>query len=232
MVGDVMDLRNADEITQLKETIDRALSRVNTAIPGVVDAFDSATQTVTVIPAIQMRVNIDDEESFVTLPPIVNAPLIFPYAATAGFALTMPVRKGDPCVILFSQRALDNWHDMGGIQPPESGGVGCRHHDMTDALVMLAAAPLTNVLGSWEADGIELRNKARTTRMTINDSEAQMVSGTTVLTVSSGGVATLTAPTSLTIDTPSASFTGDISADGNISAGGNITAVGDVSADG
>ena len=179
-----MDCRTTlDQGIQTREAIDRALLRVNTCIPGVVDAFDPATQLVKVVPAVQMRVVVDGREQFITLPPLVNAPLVFPFASVAGFALTLPVRSGDPCLILFSQRAIDNWLERGGVQPPEEG-VGSRHHDLTDALVLMAPSPLPGVLGSWQTDAIELRNRARDARVTVRDDrvEAQLGAATLALT--------------------------------------------------
>ena len=179
-----MDVRIADEQTQLRETIDRALAAVNTCIPGKIDSFNSATQTATVVPGIQMKLSIDGVESYIDLPPIIHAPVVFPFAATAGFALTLPVRQGDPCLILFSQRAIDNWHRLGGVRPPETG----RHHDLTDALVLLAPSPLTSVLGSWEASGIELRNRTKTSRVTVKDASVEIANGDSIISVTTSKI--------------------------------------------
>ena len=141
--------------------------RVNTTIPGQIVSFDGVS-TATVIPAIKMRTYIDEVEGFKELPPLYNVPVIVPFVSVAGFALTLPIRAGDPCLIHFSQRAIDNWHERGGIQPPEEGE-GSRHHDLTDAFVTFAPVPLPQVFSAWEANGIELRNRARTSRVTVRD---------------------------------------------------------------
>jgi hypothetical protein len=151
-------------------------------MPGVIDSFDSATQTATVLPAIKMRINIGGETSYTDYPPIVNVPVAFPFATTAGFALTLPVKKGDSCLLIFSQRGIDNWHELGGIQPPEEG-IGSRHHDLTDAIAIFAPSPLSDVLGSWEADGIELRNRAKDSRITLKDDTITLSRGGTTLTM-------------------------------------------------
>lgn len=217
-----MDLQQADKMTQLREVIERAISRVNTCIPGIVDSFDAATQTATVLPAIQMKVNLDGETTFLNLPPIVGVPLVFPMASTAGFALTLPVRKGDPCLLLFSQRAIDHWHEHGGIQPPEDG-VGCRHHDLTDALAILAPVPLNEVLGSWEANGIELRNRAKTTKATVFDSKVELQSGSAVLKVSSDGTIEATAPAGAKITAPLTEVVGNLTVTGLTTTGGFVS---------
>ena len=156
-----MDLTFADEDTKLAEMIDRALRRVNTAMPGVIESFDPATQTANVIPAIQAQVNINDKISVKDFPPIIKVPLVFPFASTKGFALTLPVARGDPCLIIFSQRPMDRWFEFGGIQSPE-GAISCRHHHLTDAFAILSPSPLPGVLGDWQTDAIEIRDRDRT----------------------------------------------------------------------
>lgn len=194
-----MDTRVADFGVQVREIVDRALYRLNTCIPGVVETFDATTQTATVRPAIQMRTRVDGVDGVLDMPPIIRAPLVFPYVATAGFALTLPVQAGDPCLLLFSQRAIDNWHDLGGTQPPETGAVGSRHHDLTDALVLLAPAPIPAVLSGWVADGIELRNADQTSRITVRDAEVVVEVGPTTLTISSDGSVVLDAGDTVTV---------------------------------
>ena len=232
-----MDLLIADQATQFKEMIDRGLSRLNTCVPGVVESFNPATQTCSVVPAIQMKVQIDGETSYVTLPTIINAPLIFPLASTAGFALTLPVRAGDPCIILFCQRAIDNWVAEGGISRPEEG-VGVRHHDLTDALVMLAAAPSPDVLGAWEPAGIEIRNRAKTSRVTVRDLVVDVMVGATSIVVSAAGTITATAALAV-INAPLTQINGDLVVAGGIavtgaygSSGGSIVTPGSIEATG
>jgi len=221
-----MDTRIVDPVTEVRETIDRALLRVNTCIPGVVDSFDPATQTCTVRPAIQMRVNIDGSTSFMDLPQIINAPLIFPFAITAGFALTLPVKAGDACVILFSQRSIDNWHDKGGVQPPEDG-VSTRHHDLTDALVLLTAVPTPDVLSGWVEDGIEIRNTAQNSRITLRDASIEIARGTSLAVMTDTGVTITTTDivataATVVVDSPDTTFTGLVKIGANLEVTGTV----------
>lgn len=169
-----MDNRFVTEQQEQRELFDRLSKRINTAIPGVVVDFDSSTQTCTVTPAIKARVNVDGVTEDVALPDLHNVPLVFPFAVTAGFALTLPVRPGDPCLLIFSQRCIDNWHQLGGVQPPETGCVGARHHDINDGFAILCAPPLPNVLGDWCSDGIEIRNVDRSVRFTLREGSIEV----------------------------------------------------------
>lgn len=206
-----MDNRLVDEAAQLKEVIDRALSRINTCIPGIIDSFDGNTQTATVIPAVSMKTFIEDKQGVLEYPPIINAPVVFPFASAAGFALTIPVRRGDPCILLFSQRPIDNWHDKGGIQP-SGEGVSSRHHDLTDAIVIMAASPTPNVLGEWEGNGLQIRNRDKTSTITVYDDKVVIHNTTEVI-----------------IDTPETKITGNLTVKGDTDIKGTLGVDGDTS---
>lgn len=209
-----MDNRLGNEASQMQEIIDRALARMNTSIPGIIDSFDGESQTATVIPAISMKTFVDDEEGILEYPPIINAPIVFPFASIAGFALTLPIKRGDPCLILFSQRPIDNWHDKGGIQPSEEG-VASRHHDLTDAIIMLAASPMPGVLGEWEGRGIQIRNRDKSSTITIYDDKIVVYNTTEVI-----------------IDTPETTITGNLTVDGNTLVKKNTTVEGNTIVEG
>lgn len=203
-----MDLRNATDADQLKEFVNRAMLRMNTCIPGIIEEFNSSTQTVKAVPAIMMRTAYDNVIQHHQLPPIIEVPIVFPTAS--GFALTLPVSVGDSCLLMFSQRAIDNWHQLGGIQPPEQDAVGSRHHDMTDAFAILAPLSLPDVFANWLSNGIEIRNSGRTSRVTVLDDSIEIVVANTSVTISDSG---------------------DININGNLIVDGTISATGTVSSD-
>lgn len=169
----LMDVRSAGEETQLNELIDRAMSGLCTCLPGIIQSFDASKQTVEVLPAIKMRTFIDNKQEHQDLPLIINVPIVFPNAG--GWGVTLPVSAGDECLLIFSQRAIDNWHDLGGTQPPESNAVGARHHDLTDAFAVLAPHSIPNTWTGWNSSGIQIRNKANTTSITITEGRIDIV---------------------------------------------------------
>lgn len=194
-----MEMRNVGPEVEMREMVDRSAMKMNTAIPGIIESFDPATQTATVTPAIKMRTMIDNEEGFLSLPTIIHVPVVYPVVAVKGFALTLPISKGDNCLLVFSQRAIDNWHDRGSVQPPEEG-VNSRHHDLTDAFALISPLPLPQVFGDWEANGLELRNRAKSSRVTVRDSEIEIqrlpdsivtLTGSSI-TLQQGGASTVT----------------------------------------
>jgi hypothetical protein len=201
-----MILTGQSEQNQQKELVNRLLYGVNTCIPGIINSFDPITQTVNVTPAIQMRVqDADRQETFEDLPTLVQVPVCYPFAVTAGYALTLPIKEGDPCVLVFSQRAIENWHKLGGIQPPEDFAEMSRHHDLNDAFALMCAPALPQVLEDWLLDGIELRNRSRDTRVSVRDNRTvEVVAGTASMTTTNPGhkvVGPMTIDSSLSIGT-------------------------------
>lgn len=175
-----MDRSYGDSIFQTRELFDQQMKRINTAIPGVITAFNPDNQTCSVTPAIRARTFVNNVQEDIDLPELHLVPLVFPFATVSGMALTLPVNAGDSCLLVFSQRCIDNWWQQGGVQSPENwvtdkGAVlGARHHDLNDGFAILCGGPLPSVLGSWCSDGIEIRNRARTVRMTVRDSGVEV----------------------------------------------------------
>jgi len=222
-----MDMRGADKDTQMMSIINRVMSEMNTCLPGRIESFDDATQTATVIPTIQAKVTVGDVVTYVDMPTIVNVLIVFPFAITKGFALTLPISSGDACLLFFSQKAIDNWHMMGGIQPPEQDTPGSRHHSLTDCFAILAPVPLPNVLGAWNSNGIEIRNSNRDVRCTIENNQAVVKAEQSVLTLLTSGVVTCTAATSVTVTTPLVTLDApSVVCTGNLQVNGGINTLG------
>ena len=110
---------------------------LNTIIPAIVDEFDVATQRVSATPAIQARyITPEGEVQYINYPKITNIPLAI--IKCPGLKLTCPVKQGQNCTLLFSQRSIDNFLIDGKIHPPFEGDFpqfsSLRCMDMTDAL--------------------------------------------------------------------------------------------------
>ena len=63
-------------------------------------------------------VTTDGDE--VTRAPVRNVPVVFP--SGGGFALTFPLRKGDPVLLVYSQRGLARWKKAPGVSTPDVDG--------------------------------------------------------------------------------------------------------------
>lgn len=156
VVSDIRDqaqkAANGDEA--YKAHIDAALKNLHTSLPGVVQSYDAATQTVSVQPAIK---RVFSEKGATPLPVCVDVPVCFP--GGGDFYLTFPVKAGDDCILVFSERCIDYWHVNGGVQLPAE----YRLHDLSDAFAIVGVNSQPRKLASVQTDGAELRTRDRST---------------------------------------------------------------------
>ncbi len=101
-------------------------TEMRVALPGVVESYDSEKRTANVLPLIMRRAL--DSAAPVSLPVLPNVPIMHPQ--TQAGALLLPIAKGDPVTLLFSDRSLDQWKSSNGGQPTEAEEK--RKHEISD----------------------------------------------------------------------------------------------------
>lgn len=130
------------------------LLNLHTCMPGIIASFNSATQTAEVQPAIK---RIFAEQGPVNLPLCVDVPVAFP--GGGDFFLTFPVKAGDECILMFSERAIDYWYAQGGTAEPSE----LRLHDLSDGIAIVGLNSQPHKLSALQMDGTELRTRDRGT---------------------------------------------------------------------
>lgn len=140
------------------------------AIPGIIDSFDAATQTVTVQPTIRERIQKEDgSQEWVNLPLLVDVPIVIPRAG--NFVLTMPLTKGDECLVIFGDMCMDAWFSNGGIQ----NQIEKRRHDLSDSFAILGCFSQPNVIPNYSTNSTQLRNEAGTAYIELKDAQINLV---------------------------------------------------------
>lgn len=125
-------------------------SELRVALPGQVLAYDSATQLATVQPAVQRRYR--GRAQVENLPAIPRVPIVHPRTAKA--AVLLPVAKGDQVLLVFADRALDNWlRGDGGPKEP----LDARQHHLSDAFAIPGGWPERKPLAPKYPGALELR---------------------------------------------------------------------------
>ena len=135
----------------LRLAINSILSETHTMLPGRVDEYDPALQSVTVTPVIQRLTLLQDGGDLAEdLPPIPNVPVVFPRTQKAF--LTLPIAKGDLVMLLFAERSLDNWlaSAKGEVTNPDE----FRQHDLTDAVAYPGLYPYKLALKDISAQNL------------------------------------------------------------------------------
>ncbi len=122
-------------------------SRLHVALPGVVTAFDAVTKLVDVQPLLKTR---KDGDQTATTPAVIpRVPVAWPMTAAA--AVYMPIAKGDPVMLVFSDRALDRWKTGTGAIPAEPRLD--RQHELTDCWAVPGGFPTGNPFTATYGDG-------------------------------------------------------------------------------
>jgi hypothetical protein len=104
-------------------------------------------------------------------------PVHFP--SGGGYGLTFPIKSGDHCLLMFSERCIDNWFVNGGTAPPDD----FRQHDLSDAFALVGFSPQSSSDEVW-MDGVELKNENASVR--VSPTEIKHKVGEDEMTLGSG----------------------------------------------
>lgn len=120
---------DAELLERLKRKIEFG---IHVAMPCVIQSFDPVKQTVEAQPTIRERVTAENGQiSYMQYPLLINVPVVFP--RSSGYIIQFPINKGDECLVIFSDLAIDNWWLKGNVQNP----VEQRRHDLSDGFAIL-----------------------------------------------------------------------------------------------
>ena len=115
-----------EERAALKRDI---LASLHCALPGTVLSFDASSGTASVRPALRAR--LTGSGQLISCPVLPVVPVFLPSFSDPD--LTLTVHPGDPCLLIFSDIALDAWLAAGDAPLPPSG----RQHDLSDAFALV-----------------------------------------------------------------------------------------------
>lgn len=127
-------------------------AQLRVAIPGIVESFNAETQTVSVQPAITENIQIGEDEAKATvLPVLTDIPICFPRAG--GYSITLPVQKGDECLLVFADMCIDGWWQSGGVQDQ----METRRHDLSDAFAIIGTTSQPKKLSDYSPQKMQIR---------------------------------------------------------------------------
>lgn len=121
----------ADFIDLVKKIISEAHYTIKVSLPAKIETYDHTTQ--------KASVKIDLEEiasdgSSIDYPIVKNVPIMF--LSSGGASITMPVKKGDHCLLIFCDRDISNWK-LGSNRTETK-----RTHNLTDAIAIVGLQTL------------------------------------------------------------------------------------------
>src|SRR5579872_371166 len=199
--------RIADFEEGIRAAINGSLAALWTAIPGIVQSFNSEQGTVVVQPSINARVltvNPTDSsktiQKWVTLPQLLDVPVVF--LGGGGIVATIPIANGYEALVIFASRCIDSWWQNGGIQNQAE----LRMHDLSDGFAIVGPRSLPKMIPGVSTTSAKLRT----------------VDGTAYIELAAGGVVNIVAPGGVNINGATA-VTGTLQATQEITAKGTHT---------
>lgn len=98
-----------------------------TALPGIIQSYNSAQNTAEVQLAIKAQVQGQDYVwADVALPLLPDTVVVWP--GGGGYSIRFPLAAGDEVLVVFGSRCIDAWWANGGVQPQQE----LRMHDLSD----------------------------------------------------------------------------------------------------
>lgn len=174
---------------------------------GKVESVDYALNTITA--SISSKWTKDDG-TVVDYPLLVDVPFM---VLTGGAAhITLPIQKGDDCLLLFNDRDIDNWF-VGNTTAPNTR----RLHSLADGLAIIGFRPKSNPVADLPRDCIMLRYGSCFIKIFTN--KVELTDGTNSIILTAGGDISISAPTKLNISAPNVEISGvlKVGGDANIS---------------
>lgn len=163
------DIMPGNEEELYRTIMDTIATNIRVAIPGIVESFNATTQTVTVQPAIREKIrNPDLTSTMAKLPLLVDVPIVLPRAG--GFSLTLPVQKGDECLVVFADMCIDGWWSLGNVQnQPDK-----RRHDLSDGFAVLGTWSQPRKISNYDTTSARLQTDDGQTYISLKPGEIDL----------------------------------------------------------
>ena len=127
----------------------------------------------------------DYTPTFIALPELLDVPVVLPRAG--DYVITLPIRPGDECLVVFADQCIDAWWQSGGVQ----NQMDRRRHDLSDGFAILGVWSQPRRLNNYDSDGLRLLN-TKTGSSMILDEKGVTIQGTLTVTGNSVMKGTMT----------------------------------------
>ena len=208
----------------------------NTCFPAKIKSYNPVEQTCTVMVSVEdYYTGINFSYRKQEAPLLVDVPVHV--LQGGGWSLTVPIKEGDNCLVVYAQKGYDHWLYSGlqetGLIDGRPTSEHYREFSIRDALCIVGFNPIPSAIPNYNPDDMEIRNADLSQRITLKKSGSIEVHTTMDVIVTAENVtstsktATVTAPkTKIIADetvevlSPLTTFSGNIKVGGSILMGG------------
>lgn len=151
---------------------------INTALPGIIESYDSTTRKATVTPQIIRKYTDGTELEY---KPITGVPVVFFGVNNAGIRLPESEYKGQTCLLIFCQRSIDFWLSKNEKTIPGN----TNKFDISDAVAIIGLNSFKNT----DDGGDDLQIFAHGNEINIkSDGDIEIKGGNTITVKSNGDI--------------------------------------------
>lgn len=151
------------------------LADLHVSLPALVEAYDASKQTVDVVPLLMFPQKDGAGNLSLRAPPkVVGVPVVF--AGGGGARMTFPVKAGDFCTLLCSDRSIDVWKGNGSATPVDPGVDSS--HALVDAIAFVGLRPPSKPWSNAPTDRLSLGYDTGA-RVEIGNAEIDLGAGAT-----------------------------------------------------
>ena len=181
--------RTKDELEQKMRILESFGCDLRVACPAIVKSVDYTRQTLTCQPAIRERMHDRKGNlSWLEIPELLDVP--FMVYSGGGYCLTLPIKPGDDCLVIFGDNCMDGWWQSGGVQ----NQVEMRRHDLSDGFAIVGFRSQPGVVSGYSGSTAQLRNASGDACIEIAGSTINIKAGSINITggsVNIGGSTTI-----------------------------------------
>lgn len=143
-----INLNTSPDLTQtLYSVVEKAGKELNCMRVGIIQNFYADDLTADVLIANKKTINLNSDGT----QNVRNYALIRAKVCYCTPYITYPLKAGDECILLFSDREIESWFINGNVNPE----IYPRLHDLTDAIAIVGLRSLPNMI-SILADALHL----------------------------------------------------------------------------
>ena len=123
--------------------------KIRVASPAVISEVDYEKQTLKAQITIREYIN----GKYIEIPELLDVPFFI--LGGGDYAVTMPIKKGDECLIVFGDSCIDSWWQNGDIQNP----IDSRTHDLSDGFAIVGFKSQKNKLENYSDESFQIRKE-------------------------------------------------------------------------
>jgi hypothetical protein len=196
----------SDNLRNLLEIVKEEIKNdINCHLIGQIQSFNSVSQTA----EIQIMYKRVMNGKLKDYPILVDCP-IFTLSGGNGL-ITMPITKGDSCLVLFNDRDIDRWFQSGQINPPQTA----RKHSFSDGLAIVGFRNSLNKISNYLSDGINIEYNGN--KIVLQSDKISLSVGSSKIEITASGI-------SITgILTNNGKIVGDTHIHSGVTTGGGVT---------